>query len=40
MFNFCITSALFAAIVRERVYKLGVDVAVIPGEPEEAMDTS
>ncbi len=29
-----------AAVVREKVYKLGVDVVVVEGEPEEAMDTS
>jgi hypothetical protein len=28
------------AVVRQRVLKLGVDVAVVEGEPEEAMDTS
>lgn len=31
---------LCAGVVREKVYKLGADVAVVEGEPEEAMDTS
>lgn len=31
---------MHTAVVREKVFKLGVDVAVIEGEPEEAMDTT
>jgi hypothetical protein len=30
----------FAAVVKEAVYKLRQEVAVIPGEPGDAMDTS
>ena len=38
--NLLIMFCFYAAVIKEKVYKLRQEVEVIPGEPGDAMDTS